>query len=164
MRIWNVRWGIHPVSPSVMLDYVDIQQADYRVWRPEYNRHAYRGIKFPQKPIAGLGSDAPNKESEFPKPLDPVDDLPPMTVITHVRQAEGKLVVRGTTADNGTVKKVTVNGQKATATAPNYSQWEVVLEDVRAGKLSLVARAEDSAGNVEKLPHTMTVVVSAVRP
>jgi hypothetical protein len=34
-----------------MLDNVDIQEADYRVWRPQYNLHAYGGIEFPQKPI-----------------------------------------------------------------------------------------------------------------
>src|SRR5262249_29530135 len=46
----------------------------------------------------------------FPKVLDPVDDLPPTTVITHVRRpASGKVVVRGTTADNGAVKRVVVN-------------------------------------------------------
>jgi RNA polymerase sigma factor (sigma-70 family) len=163
MRIWNVRWAIHPVSPSVMLDGVDIHDADYQVWRPEYVRHVYRGIKFPQKPIEGKGGVAPSDEAEFPKPLDPVDDLPPVTVITHVRQAEGKLVVRGTTSDNGTVKKVSVNGREARATAPNYAQWEVVLEDVRPGRLRVVAKAEDAAGNVEKVPHTLAVPIAALR-
>src|SRR5262249_7944029 len=38
------------------------------------------------------------KDIEFPKLLDPVDDLPPTTVITHVRKLPGgKLQVRGTT-------------------------------------------------------------------
>jgi hypothetical protein len=119
MKIWNVRWGIHPVSPSVMLDNVDIQEADYRVWRPQYNLHAYRGIKFPQKPIDGLGRDAPSNEAEFPRPLDPVDDMPPVTVITHVLRIDGKLVVRGTTSDNGTVKRVKVNGHEAKSVGGN---------------------------------------------
>jgi hypothetical protein len=30
----DVRWAIHPVAPAVMLDNVDIQEADYRVWGP----------------------------------------------------------------------------------------------------------------------------------
>src|SRR5262249_52003413 len=40
------------------------------------------------------------KDVAFPKLLDPVDDLPPTTVITHVRKAGTNVVVRGTTADN----------------------------------------------------------------
>jgi hypothetical protein len=158
MRIWNVRWAIHPVSPSVMLDNVDIAQADYQVWRPEYVRHAYRGIKWPQKPIDGKGGVAPSNEAEFPKPLDPVDDLPPVTVITHVRkESGGKLVVRGTTADNDVVKKVLVNGREAKATAPNFAEWEITLDGLREGKLKLSAHAIDNAGNVEPRPHTRTV-------
>ena len=35
--------------------------------------------------------------------LAPTDDLPPQTIITHVAKQDGKLLVRGTTADNGTV-------------------------------------------------------------
>ncbi|HSQ58538.1 MAG TPA: hypothetical protein VLM40_22650, partial [Gemmata sp.] len=155
MKIWNVRWAIHPVSPSVMLDNVDIQEADYRVWRPQYDRHAYRGLKFPQKPIDGLGKDAPNDERDFPKPLEPVDDFPPVTVITQVMRRDGKLVVRGTTTDNGTVKKVTVNGQDAKALAANFSQWEAVLSG--DGIEEVAARSEDAAGNAEQVPHVVTI-------
>jgi RNA polymerase sigma factor (sigma-70 family) len=167
MKIWNVRWAIHPVAPSVMLDNLDIHNADYGVWRPLYNRHAYRGIRFdnvPEKSHYSQVSVAPNREADFPKPLDPVDDLPPTTVITHVRQTEGKLVVRGTTSDNGTVKKVSVNGKEAKALAENFSEWEVVLENPRPGQLRLVAKAEDAASNVEQLPHTLAVPVAAVGP
>src|SRR5262249_23384230 len=46
----------------------------------------------------------------FPKLLDLVDDLPPATVITHCHRLDsGKLLVRGTTADNGPVRRVLVN-------------------------------------------------------
>jgi len=157
MRIWNVRWGIHPVSPSVILDRVDIQEADYRVWRPQYDRHAYRGIKFPQKPIDGLGGEAPNDETVFPKPLAPVDDLPPITVVTHVRRAGGKLVVRGTTSDNGVVTGIAVNGRPAKAVGANFSEWDAVLDDAGPGPVRVVAAATDAAGNVEKVPHAVVV-------
>jgi hypothetical protein len=106
----------------------------------------------------------PLSSAAFPKPLDPVDDLPPVTVITHVRQAGGKLIVRGTTSDNGSVKRVSVNGQDARALEPNYSEWEVVLEAARPGRMQLVAKAEDAAGNVEKRPHTVVVPLAAVIP
>jgi RNA polymerase sigma factor (sigma-70 family) len=164
MKVWNVRWAIHPVSPSVLIDGLDIHDADYGVWRPEYDRHAYRGVHFdnvPAKVHYGFAGVAPNREADFPRPLDPVDDLPPVTVITQVRQEGGKVVVRGTTSDNGTVKKVLVNDREARSLAPNYSQWEVVLDGVKPGRLRLVAKAEDEAGNVEKVPHTLTVPVAA---
>ncbi len=65
----------------------------------------------------------------FPQLLDPIDDLPPTTVITQVtRPTAGKVVVRGTTADNGPVKRVVVNGQEVRATANNFAEWEVTLD------------------------------------
>ncbi len=88
----------------------------------------------------------------FPTPLDPVDDLPPTTVVTSVARAAGKWVVRGTTADNGTVKRVLVNGKEARAVRPNFAEWEAVLE---AGTREVSAHGEDAAGNVEKRPHVV---------
>jgi RNA polymerase sigma factor (sigma-70 family) len=96
------------------------------------------------------------KDVEFPKLLDPVDDLPPTTVITSVTfPAAGKLLVRGYTADNGTVKRVLINGTEAKSLQPNFAQWEVELP-VKAGAVKLTAHAEDMAGNVEKTPHVVT--------
>jgi hypothetical protein len=68
--------------------------------------------------------------------------------------------VRGTTADNGSVKKLLVNGREARSLAPNFAQWEVVLGDVTSGEMKLRAQAEDAAGNAEKRPHVRTVVVT----
>jgi hypothetical protein len=96
----------------------------------------------------------------FPRPLDPVDDLPPATVVTFVGKApQGKLVVRGTTSDNGTVRRVLVNGHEAKATAPNFAEWQIILDQTRPGELKLTARAEDRAGNVEQFPHELSVTV-----
>jgi len=89
----------------------------------------------------------------FPELLSPVDDLPPTTVITRVIRAGKTVTVRGSTADNGTVAKVTVNGHAAKSTAPNFAQWEIVLP-APAGELKLEAHAEDAAGNVETTPHS----------
>jgi hypothetical protein len=94
------------------------------------------------------------KDVPFPNLLDPFDDLPPATVITHVAERDGKLLVRGTTTDNNTVKRVVVNGQEAKATAANFGEWEVVVEKATTIK----AHAEDAAGNVEKLPHTLLLL------
>jgi hypothetical protein len=98
-------------------------------------------------------ADVETASEGFPAPLKPLDDLPPTTVITHVLvSAPGKLLVRGTTADGGTVKRVSVNGQEAKSLRPNFAEWEVELSDPDTG-LELLAFAEDEAGNVEARPH-----------
>jgi hypothetical protein len=160
MKVWNAHWAIHPVAPSVLLENFYINDAEYGVWRPEYNRHAYRGLHFGQVPENthyGFAAGPPNKESDFPGALAPVDDLPPATVITDVRRTNGKVAVRGTTSDNSAVRRVLVNGKEARALTPNFAEWEVVLDDPGAGEVTLTAHAEDAAGNVEKLPHVLRV-------
>lgn len=88
---------------------------------------------------------------EFPAPVDPVDDLPPTSVITRVAAINGKVVVEGTCADNGPVKQVTVNGKPAIETSKNFATWSIELDP---GK-SLSAKAIDAAGNEELQPHTL---------
>ena len=62
-------------------------------------------------------------------------------------------MVRGTTSDNGVVKRVIVNKQEAKALRPNFAEWEIVLGAVSEQTLVLTAHAEDDAGNVEPRPH-----------
>jgi hypothetical protein len=120
---------------------------------PEYK--AEPGKYHDEKPLTGDESKvAEVKGVPFPQLLDPVDDLPPTTVITSVdRVGSGKLLVRGTTADNGTVKKVIVNGQEARATAANFAEWEITLDGSVGVRLE--AHAEDAAGNIERRPHVV---------
>jgi G8 domain len=161
-RIWNVHWAFNPVAPSVLVDHLDIYNADYGVWHPVYKQHAYHALtldRITAQQEAFPEGTAP-KEVDFPKPLDPVDDLPPTTVITHVRKTAAGLEVRGTTADNGTVKRVLVNGKEAEALTANFAEWAVVLDGVKAAEVKLTARAEDAAGNVEQRPHVLVVPVS----
>jgi hypothetical protein len=97
------------------------------------------------------------RDVQFPKLLDPVDDLPPATVITAVvAAAGGKVIVRGVASDNGVIAKVVVNGREAKSLCPNFSEWECVLEGVPRGSLRIEAHSEDAAGNVEKQPHVVT--------
>src|SRR5262249_50844541 len=111
LKLWDVHWAIHPVSPSVLLEGVSIHHAEYGVWRPLYTRHASRGVKMSDVPDQTRyafvnGNAPPNKDDDYPGKLRPVDDLPPVTVITRVLAKDGKLLVRGTTTDDGAVKKV----------------------------------------------------------
>jgi len=115
-KVWNAHWAFHPVSPSVVVENLDIYNSEYGIWRPVYNHHAYRKVSLDlitvHKEFSPQGI-AP-KEADFPKPLDPVDDLPPATVITHFgKPAAGKVTVRGTTSDNGMVRRVLVNGPRS---------------------------------------------------
>ncbi len=90
----------------------------------------------------------------FPQLLAPVDDLPPATVITSARkQADGKLLVRGVTQDNGEVTEVIVNGQRAKIVTQQagVADWEVTLPAAK----ELTASARDRAGNTEKASHRL---------
>ena len=90
---------------------------------------------------------------DFPQPLDPADDIPPATVITHVQRHDGKRRVLGTCSDNGAVTRVVVNGREARASSPNFATWEIELDSPPQPSDLIAAHAEDAAGNIEQLPH-----------
>lgn len=118
------------------------------------------GLKYrDEAPLTGSESRVTEvAKVAFPKLLDPVDDLPPATVITEVRRLEdGRVRVRGVTSDNGTVAKVLVNGKEARAVSANFGDWEIVLERGSAGEKKVEALAEDASGNREKLPHIVVL-------
>jgi len=94
---------------------------------------------------------------KFPNLLDPIDDLAPTTVVTHVVVKGGKIHVRGTTSDNGTVTKVLVNDREARSTRSNFAEWEIDLPLPRGEMTPIRAYAQDAAGNVEKLAHVVNV-------
>jgi hypothetical protein len=94
--------------------------------------------------------------ANYPAPLDPLDDLPPATVITHVVRHGDGLVVRGTTSDNGTVVRVLVNGMEAHALRPNFAEWEITVPALKR-TMVLTALARDAADNVETRPHRLEV-------
>jgi hypothetical protein len=157
-KLWNVHWGINPISPSVLIDGMLIHNAEYGVWRPEYKDHYYRGIAFsdvPEKNLYAFTSGKPNDESQFPDPAKIADDQPPTTVVTFVGSLKnGKRLIRGTTSDNGDVKSVAVNAQSAKAVRNNFAEWEIELPLPISDK-KLTAQAMDAAGNIEQRPHVV---------
>jgi hypothetical protein len=66
-----------------------------------------------------------------------------------VSRSGGRLLVRGTAADDGAIRRVSVNGREARAVGPNFLEWEVEVDEAP----TLTAAAEDAAGNAEKTPH-----------
>ena len=96
-------------------------------------------------------------EVPFPNLLEPVDDLPPATIVTAMkRTSDGKLLVRGVSEDNGDIASISVNGQPATinATCNGVVDWQITI-DAAVGK-AIEARATDKAGNVEQTPAVRT--------
>ena len=105
-----------------------------------------------ERPLTGDESRvAEVSDIPFPSPLDPVDDLPPATVITHVARSKDKYVLTGTCSDNGQVVRVLVNDREAKPLSPNFATWQITLDAAPVGKFA--ARAEDAAGNKEQLVH-----------
>jgi hypothetical protein len=91
------------------------------------------------------------KDTAFPELLEPVDDLPPATLITSLRSLpDGMMEVTGVTHDNGEIKAVLVNGTSADlrASAPGVVDWTVRCKGSAQEKVSAVA--VDVAGNREK--------------
>jgi hypothetical protein len=148
--------------------FVELAPADAeRLVRGSYNtgglvdgRPLPRIFEVPRLAKGSGATCGPLSSTAFPKPLDPVDDLPPATIITSIQESgNSQLIVRGTTCDNGIVKCVRVNGREAKQRASNYAQWEITLSKPSDGRLQIIAGAEDVAGNIEKTLHKTTIVL-----
>ena len=158
LQVWDTHWALSPAGPGVLVDGLDVAECTYGLWRAHYPGQAYRGLAFFRtRLMSARGFGQQPDEKRYPAPLDPVDDRPPVTVITFVGPAAGgHVVVRGATADDGAVRFVQVNGHEARPLAANFREWEVLLAGPPAGPLALTALAQDAAGNVEQTPHKMT--------
>ncbi len=89
----------------------------------------------------------------WPELLQPVDDLPPATIITAAVRQGDKVVVTGITHDNGDIVSVTVNGQaaKISSNRAGVADWSTELSASAAENIT--AHATDRAGNVEQAKH-----------
>src|SRR5437762_1179233 len=67
--------------------------------------------------------------ADFPTLLEPIDDLPPATMITSVQRVKGQQLVIGVSQDNGDVAAVTVNGAPARILSAHAGvvDWEIAL-------------------------------------
>lgn len=104
------------------------------------------------------------KDVEWPELLRPIDDEPPATTILWPNDGAvlhfsgGRLVVRGATTDNTSIKRIVVNGTEAEDVDYGFHQWEATLTNIGPGELFLEAYAEDGFGNVEITPHRIRVI------
>lgn len=158
-KAWNVHWSLHSHLQYLMVDGLTAYNSEYGLWRMDYENCALHNVKLDTIEVnpdfMPYKSTRP-PESQFPKPLDPVDDYAPASVITRtLKQEDGRILVRGTASDNGVVKLVSVNGTAAKPVAKNFSEWEVVVPPSQDG--ALVAQAEDADGNKEAKPHRIAL-------
>jgi hypothetical protein len=95
------------------------------------------------------------KDVAWPKLLDPVDDLPPATIILSIRREGDRLLVRGVSHDNGVIRSVTVNGEgaKLDVIQAGMVDWVAQLPAPKDGRVT--AAAVDEAGNRETLAHVV---------
>lgn len=105
----------------------------------------------------------------FPQsPIQPIDNLPPATVITYPANGQAfpadqsEIVVKGTAIDASAITSLTVNGVAAVPVKDNYLQWEATLTNIGPGELTIVTSAEDEFGNVEMNPAMVTVGLGVV--
>ena len=83
--------------------------------------------------------------------------MPPATIILSIRRQGDKLLVKGVSHDNGTIRTVTVNSQdaKLDVIQPGLVDWTIFLPLPGDGQVT--AAATDEAGNREVMGHVVGV-------
>jgi hypothetical protein len=164
LRVWDAYWAFSPSAPGILVDGLEIAYSRFGVYRPHYDRQAYRKVKTYQTGWAFFAEVGQRPDmKEFPAPLGPVDDQPPFTVITRVDASRGgRVLVRGVSVDDVAVRIVRVNGREARSLAADYSRWEVEIDSdlPTQGCMTISASAEDQSGNAEKVPHRIEISLS----
>jgi hypothetical protein len=161
LRVWDAHWAFEPSAPGVLVDGLSIAYSDYGIWRPKYDRHAYHDLKIHQTRWAVFSESGKKPEpAQFPAPLDPVDDRPPVSVITRIDTTDARrIVVRGVAVDDSAVRSVLVNDRKAHPLTPDFAEWEAILEGLPPGSQAITTVALDAAGNRESRPHIRSIVL-----
>ncbi len=158
LRVWDAHWGFHTGCPRVFIENADFYDCLYGMWRCVLDGHEHNNIRYTEVrtplffPRHARKENTVSDNRPYPEG-EPVDDGAPTTVVTGtMRLPSGLVRVRGTTSDDGAVKRVIVNGQDARATRPNFAEWEI---DLAADSGKIAAHAEDESGNVERSPHQL---------
>jgi hypothetical protein len=109
-----------------------------------------------------VAAEVTEADVKWPELLTMVDDVPPATIITSLRRAAGKLLVRGISHDNGEIVRVQVNGQAAriTTSGSGVLDWEIEITAPADG--AVVALASDASGNVEQTSHRLSITPARV--
>jgi hypothetical protein len=162
-RLWDALWAFKPDVPDLLVEGMAIERTKYGIFSPAGDRHTYRRLTIRRTFLAGSGVPSGASSATPDGGASPRDDMPPTTVITHVGEPSGgRRLIRGTTSDNGTIRRVMVEGREARAVEPDFSRWEIAVAEPASGVLS--AHAEDAAGNVEPRPHRVRLASGSRQP
>jgi hypothetical protein len=117
----------------------------------------YSAGEFSEVPTITSDESAAREVSdiEWPEPLDPIDDLPPATIVTLVTRDGDLLRVTGVSHDNGEIDAVVVNGLPATIDGRNCGvvDWSIAVSPAPDG--TITAFGIDESGNVEQTAHVV---------
>lgn len=99
---------------------------------------------------------------EWPKLLNPIDDLPPATIITSIRRTADIIDISGVSHDNGDIVSIQVNGHDAEVmtTSAGVVVWRVSLNVPADGRL--IASASDRDGNKEQTGHVIQIHATVI--
>lgn len=162
---WDCHWSFHGGSPSILAERMDLYDGQYGIWRSVVSRHVYNDLSLRKFVSSSLffpmGGFAPNISLQNGKPtfpqIEPVDDLPPATVITHLKMNGENIHISGSTIDNSKVTKVLINGIEATSSRNHFAEWTAVIPLSSVSNNTLKAHAVDKHNNVEPKPHVLTL-------
>ncbi len=150
-RIWDCSWAFRTDVPNLFVDGLSIDRCRYGVSHASDGYRAYRNTTIRRCYLAGAVPAPAADETHQVR-----DDSSPITVVTFVASPRnGQRLVRGTSADNGEIRRVLVNGCEARSVAPGFTEWEIAIDEPSDGIIS--AGAEDISGNIETDPHRIRV-------
>lgn len=159
-KIWDTHWAFHIGSPCVKIQGAQLHDCAYGLWRCVMHRHEYLRMNFSQVnttvffPRGSNDSDYKYELDDY-FDLEPIDDMPPITVITSAEPLSSNMVrVRGISSDNYDLKQVVVNGVAARILDPVSMEWTVDLPAQPGSVMQLTAHGEDVNGNVETMKHS----------
>jgi hypothetical protein len=161
-KVWDTHWAFHAMTPSVMVQGLDVFDCNYGLWRSIMDLHQYDDISFRQIqahaiffPMGGHGPTIRMEDgmAKYPN-FSRKDDQPPVTIVTGVKHLpSGALKVFGTSVDDERVAGVLVAGEQAESVRGDFAEWEIELPAEIAATADLTAAAIDDAGNMEPRPH-----------
>jgi G8 domain len=158
-RLWDCTWALRTEVPNMLVDGLSIDRCRYGVSHTLDGFRAYRNTTIRRCYLAG---DVPTPDDSADEKQLKCDDSSPSTIVTFVASPKnGQRLVRGTSTDDGEIRRVMVNGCEARAIAPGFTEWEITIDDPEDGIIS--AGAEDVAGNLETDLHRVRVGLPSIK-
>ena len=158
-RLWDCSWAFRTDVPNLLVDGLSVDRCRYGVSHARESFRAYRNTTIRRCYLAG---NVPLPSAGADETQQVRDDSSPNTIITFIGSPKnGERLVRGTSADNGEIRRVLVNECEARAIAPGFTEWEIAIDEPEDGIIS--AGAEDITGNLETDLHRIRVGIPSTK-